>query len=254
MTTNNNNHTNTSTTVFYACYLLQSLAKQNKCYVGSTPDPIRRIRQHNGLIQGGAKKTASARPWQMVLVVHGFPSNTAALQFEWAWQKPHESRHLRDKGYSRAPAHASLTTKLRVLADMLHVRPWSRWALSVHATNSDIAVRLNTTVAQAQRAQFQAQVQAQLSKPCVVSVGSLQDLPFRNALSSDITQAFESVFLHNNAKCSVCSHPIDSDQQAKLSGGSGGSRYQMYQDEDHDNNDEHDENDNNDSDDTDESE
>lgn len=32
----------------------------------------------------------------MQMLVHGFPSKLAALQFEWAWQHPDRSRHLRD--------------------------------------------------------------------------------------------------------------------------------------------------------------
>ena len=79
----------------YACYLLRSLSKPNQTYVGSTPDPVRRLRQHNGLVKNGAFYTRMARPWTMDVVVYGFPSKLAALQFEWSWQSPHLSRHLR---------------------------------------------------------------------------------------------------------------------------------------------------------------
>ena len=52
--------------------------------------------QHNGEISQGAWKTSKNRPWMMQMIVYGFPSKLAALQFEWAWQHPHISRHLRD--------------------------------------------------------------------------------------------------------------------------------------------------------------
>jgi hypothetical protein len=52
--------------------------------------------QHNGEISQGASKTSKSRPWMMQMIIYGFPSKLAALQFEWAWQNPHMSRHLRD--------------------------------------------------------------------------------------------------------------------------------------------------------------
>lgn len=50
---------------FYACYLLKSTStpRSNRTYVGSTPDPPRRIRQHNGELTQGALKTSRFRPW-----------------------------------------------------------------------------------------------------------------------------------------------------------------------------------------------
>ncbi|PIG86801.1 structure-specific endonuclease subunit slx1 [Aspergillus arachidicola] len=87
---------------FYCCYLLRSTVRQTSLYIGSTPHPSRRLAQHNGVSRGGARKTANdRRPWEMVLIVEGFMSRTAALQFEhlileWAWQKPGKSRHLGD--------------------------------------------------------------------------------------------------------------------------------------------------------------
>ncbi|KAJ2581208.1 hypothetical protein GGH95_002193 [Coemansia sp. RSA 1836] len=52
---------------FYCCYLLRSLKRgaKNYVYVGSTPNPVRRLRQHNGEITAGAAATRTRRPWQV---------------------------------------------------------------------------------------------------------------------------------------------------------------------------------------------
>ena len=54
-------------------------------YVGVSPDPIRRLRQHNGEIKGGAKDTTSKGPgWEHICLISGFQDKIQAMQFEWA--------------------------------------------------------------------------------------------------------------------------------------------------------------------------
>ena len=71
--------------------------------------------QHNGEITAGAFKTIRSRPWVMQMIVHGFPSRLAALQFEWAWQHPHRSRHLRDKAGNSLFPKVNRTMKSNIL-------------------------------------------------------------------------------------------------------------------------------------------
>lgn len=77
------------------CYLLQSLSSPSKTYIGYTVNPHRRIRQHNGLIKGGAKYTSKFRPWKFISITEGFQSEKLGLRFEWAWQNPKRSRIFR---------------------------------------------------------------------------------------------------------------------------------------------------------------
>ena len=96
---------------FY-CYLLYS---GTKTYIGATVDPNRRLRQHNGELVGGARRTSGA-VWKRALYVGGFPDWTAALQFEWSWK-----RHGRGK--------PSVFGKLRGLLTLLQSPRSTRTAL-----------------------------------------------------------------------------------------------------------------------------
>ncbi len=67
----------------FACYCLAS--ETGKTYVGFSTNLDRRLRQHNGELVGGAKATKGG-VWKRICCVTGFPTQQAALQFEWKWK------------------------------------------------------------------------------------------------------------------------------------------------------------------------
>lgn len=70
----------------YYVYLIRSKIF-NKFYIGYTTNIKKRLRQHNGEISGGAKKTQRHRPWEYVLYITGFPYEKTALQYEFCIHK-----------------------------------------------------------------------------------------------------------------------------------------------------------------------
>ncbi|KAK4189148.1 hypothetical protein QBC35DRAFT_494372 [Podospora australis] len=129
----------------YTVYILRSSVRHSSLYIGSTPNPPRRLSQHNGKVIGGAARTArpSLRPWEMVGLVSGFPSMTAALRFEWALTNPHISLHIptgsrisfstqrKRNGQLKRPSK-SLSSILQNLHLLLRVPSFDRWPLKVH--------------------------------------------------------------------------------------------------------------------------
>lgn len=118
---------------FYGVYLLYCLnpTRKGKTYIGYTVDPKRRVKQHNiGISAGGASKTDGRGPWDMVLIVHGFPTDVAGLRFEWAWQHPDLSRRLKHVQKKKG-REKQFHRKLRILSEMLKTGPWNRLPLTV---------------------------------------------------------------------------------------------------------------------------
>jgi predicted GIY-YIG superfamily endonuclease len=69
----------------HSCYILKSTVS-NKIYIGYTVDFKKRIRQHNGEIKGGAKRTKKGRPWHPICLIKGFEDASTALRFEFRLQ------------------------------------------------------------------------------------------------------------------------------------------------------------------------
>mgnify|MGYP003978812003 FL=1 len=66
----------------WSFYLIQN---KGCTYAGVSPDPVKRLRKHNGEISGGAKYTLSkGKGWEHICLVHGFQTKIQAMQFEWA--------------------------------------------------------------------------------------------------------------------------------------------------------------------------
>ncbi|TDZ35703.1 Structure-specific endonuclease subunit SLX1 [Colletotrichum spinosum] len=129
----------------YTVYILRSTVRHASLYIGSTPNPPRRLKQHNGEARGGAARTSrpSLRPWEIVALVSGFPGMVAALKFEWALTNPHLSLHipsasritvstsLKKNGRPRRP-RSSITSILSNLQLLLGVPSFCRWPLTLH--------------------------------------------------------------------------------------------------------------------------
>ncbi|KAI5917635.1 GIY-YIG catalytic domain-containing protein [Camillea tinctor] len=139
---------------FYAVYILRSTISQASLYIGSTPNPPRRLKQHNGEVQGGARRTSRSklRPWEMIGLVSGFPSMVAALKFEWAINNPHVSLHIphesrisfgvrrRRGGRPKRPVKSlkSIAANLHLL---LRMPSFARWPLAVHFFDAQFHTR-----------------------------------------------------------------------------------------------------------------
>ncbi|KAI0426531.1 hypothetical protein F5Y09DRAFT_318558 [Xylaria sp. FL1042] len=129
----------------YTVYILRSTVQHASLYIGSTPNPPRRLKQHNGEAKGGAARTSrrTLRPWEMVGLVSGFPGMVAALQFEWALNNPHVSLHIptasrisistqrKRNGQPKRPRR-SVTSIISNVHLLLRVPSFARWPLKLH--------------------------------------------------------------------------------------------------------------------------
>jgi len=88
-------NSNFSNKNIYYCYILTNGVLT---YNGSTNNLIRRLRQHNGEITGGAKYTKNKGPWYYIFIMEGFKNKIDALKCEWKIKHP-TGKRIRPKCY-----------------------------------------------------------------------------------------------------------------------------------------------------------
>ena len=95
-------------------YFVYWIVSGRLSYIGATVAPHRRLRQHNGELAGGARRTRSRTDWRFKCIVSGFRTWQEALQFEWAFK--YHSRRCRGVE-SRALALTALMERERWTAN-----------------------------------------------------------------------------------------------------------------------------------------
>ena len=82
----------------YMCYILKSTNPRyhNRTYTGITNNSIRRLRQHNGEIKGGARASKIIRPVSYYIQIHNL-TKSRALSIE---KTLHNMKHRKDRKYS----------------------------------------------------------------------------------------------------------------------------------------------------------
>jgi predicted GIY-YIG superfamily endonuclease len=71
---------------------------KNHSYYGFTTNPVRRLKQHNREIKGGAKATNKGK-WEFAMLITGFKTSNNALSCEWKFKHP-DGKRRKDKSFS----------------------------------------------------------------------------------------------------------------------------------------------------------
>lgn len=131
-------------------YVLRSSDARPRVYVGMTCNPARRLRQHNGEIAGGARRTRGGRPWAFDIVVAGFATARQAMQAEWRIKRARGDVAAAIEGRSRwtsaAPEFAEQNLRIRLLSDRSRsaTRPVSapaHWQWGEETSDSESSAR-----------------------------------------------------------------------------------------------------------------
>ncbi|KAK2595045.1 Slx4p interacting protein [Conoideocrella luteorostrata] len=214
----------------YTVYVLRSTIRHASLYIGSTPNPPRRLKQHNGESKGGATRTSrdSLRPWEMIILVSGFPSMVAALKFEWALTNPHLSLHIpvesrvsvatqkKKNGMPKRPHHSlkSIISNIHLLTG---VPSFARWPLNVHFLAKEAySAWQNRIKSLQQSSESGPQILTDFSKPrdkeaSSVAAGGIYALPVDyDPMTEYVVKTHEVVNFEQEGKCVHCAQELES--------------------------------------------
>ena len=119
------------------CYILRNKLEQFKhnTYNGSTNNPVRRLRQHNEEIKGGAKAThGKGGAWEICAMLSGFPDHINALSCEWRMKCPSGKPGKREKKYQGVKGRIS---------SLNEILPLERWTGKCIIDNKDFKLKLH---------------------------------------------------------------------------------------------------------------
>lgn len=120
------------------CYILRNTDPHwsNQTYNGSTNNPIRRLRQHNEEISGGARAThGKGGAWEIYALVRGFPDHVNALSCEW------RIKHPSGKPGRRDARHCGVRGRIVGLAEVLRLPFWTKQCVTENCSmNLDVWV------------------------------------------------------------------------------------------------------------------
>jgi predicted GIY-YIG superfamily endonuclease len=119
------------------CYILRNKLGQFKhnTYNGSTNHPMRRLRQHNEEIKGGARAThGKGGAWEICAMLSGFPDHINALSCEWRMKCPSGKPGKREAKYQRVQGRIS---------SLNEILPLERWTGKCIIDNRDFKFKLH---------------------------------------------------------------------------------------------------------------
>lgn len=132
------------------CYILRNTQPEytRSTYNGSTNNPKRRLRQHNGEITGGAKVTTQkGGGWEYCAILSGFPDKINCLSCEWRIKCPSGRPGRRASKYNN-PAG-----RVESLNEILPLEYWTKqcvinnreFQMKLHVV-TDLYDKLNTGI------------------------------------------------------------------------------------------------------------